>query len=204
MTVNRSGRSVAAPLTGIDVLKPDPHHQNMKRFPNTFALAATLTMLACASGQADSSQVSKTAAELSVSSKPEVVFDGRVTDAAHLLSLDTRARLSAKLERFENVTQHQMVVVTVKSLGGRDVADFTKDLANAWGIGRKGYNDGVVFLVAPNERKVRIAVGYGLEGVLTKPICQQIIDTAILPAFRGGDFSGGIEGGTDALIARLT
>ena len=70
--------------------------------------------------------------------------------------------------------------------------------------GERGYNDGVVLLVASKERKVRIAVGYGLKGVLTKSICGRIIATANLPRFRAGDFSGGIEGGSDAQIARLT
>jgi uncharacterized protein len=129
---------------------------------------------------------------------------GRVTDAAHILSSEQKAKLSAKLQQFERATRHQMVVATVPTLGGRDVADFTRDLSNSWGIGRKGYNDGVVLLVAPNELKVRIAVGYGLEKKLTHVVCQQIIDNAILPRFRRGDLAGGIEAGTDALIARLS
>ena len=96
-----------------------------------------------------------------------------------------------------------MAIATVSSLGGRDLADFTKDLANSWGVGRKGYNDGVLFLVAPNERKVRIALGYGLEKTLTHEVCQEIIDKSVLPLFRKGDLSAGIEAGTDAMIARL-
>ena len=142
--------------------------------------------------------------EQSIDSKPASALERRVTDAAHLLSSEARTKLSAKLARLEGLTHRQVVVVTVSSLGGRDIADFTKDLSKAWGIGRKGYNDGIVLLVAPHERKVRIAIGYGLEGVLTKSICGQSIETAILPKFRAGDFSGGIEGGSDALIARLT
>jgi uncharacterized protein len=96
-----------------------------------------------------------------------------------------------------------MVVVTVPTLGGRDVADYTRDLSNNWGIGRKGYNDGVVLLVAPVEHKVRIAVGYGLERKLTHDVCQGIIEQTMLPRFREGDVPGGIEAGTDALIAHL-
>lgn len=176
----------------------------MKQLQYAIALAVTLATLACSNGQAGSSQASKTVVEQSIASKPAIALEGRVTDAAHLLSPETRTRLSAKLARLESVTHRQVVVVTVASLGGQDIADFTKDLSNAWGIGRKGHNDGVVLLVAPHERKVRIAVGYGLEGMLTKSICGQIIETAILPKFRAGDFSGGIEGGSDALIARLT
>ena len=86
----------------------------------------------------------------------------------------------------------------------RDIANFTRDLANSWGIGRKGYNDGVVLLVAPNEHAVRIAVGYGLERQLTDPVCEQIIKQAMLPHFRRRDLSGGIQAGTDRLIARLS
>ena len=97
-----------------------------------------------------------------------------------------------------------MVIVTVSTLGGRDVADFTRDLANSWGIGRKGHNDGVVLLVAPNERKVRIAVGYGLEKALPNALCQKIIDEQMLPRFREGDLPAGIEAGSRALIARLS
>ena len=93
-----------------------------------------------------------------------------------------------------------MVVVTVTTLGGRDVADFARDLGNSWGIGRKCYNDGIILLVAPNERKVRIAVGYGLEKTLTHDLSKRIIDQQILPAFRRGDIPGGIEAGTQALI----
>jgi len=134
---------------------------------------------------------------------PALRLAGRVTDAAHILSPAQVADLDTKLEQLEHATKHQMVVVTVPTLGGRDVADFTRDLSNSWGIGRKGYNDGVVFLVAPHERRVRIAVGYGLEKTLTHDVCQEIIDNAILPRFRRGDFVGGIEAGTDSLIARL-
>lgn len=97
-----------------------------------------------------------------------------------------------------------MVVVTVPTLGGADIATFTRDLANSWGIGRKGHDDGVVILVAPNERKVRIAVGYGLENVLTHDLCKQIIDEQMLPRFRQGDLPGGIESGANAVIARLS
>lgn len=96
-----------------------------------------------------------------------------------------------------------MVVVTAPTTGGRDIADFARDLGNSWGIGRKGYNDGVMILVAPNERKVRIAVGYGLEKRLTDRLCKQIIEQEMLPHLREGDFAGGIGAGTDALIAQL-
>jgi uncharacterized protein len=94
------------------------------------------------------------------------------------------------LEQFEHRTKHQLVVVTVTSLRGRDVADFTRELANSWGIGRKCYDDGIVLLVAPHERKVRIAVGYGLEKALPNEVAQRIIDQRILPQFRRGEYRG--------------
>ena len=190
-------------IDDIDAPEPDRHYLVMKMLPNVIALTLTLTMLACSDGRADSSRTSNSMAAQSAAPKPSVRLDGRVTDAAHILSTDFRAKLSAKLERFENKTHHQLVVVTVSSLGGRDVANYTRDLSNAWGVGRKGYNDGIVLLVAPNERKARIAVGYGLETVLTEPVCRQIIDATMLPRFRHGDFTAGIEGGSDALMARL-
>jgi uncharacterized protein len=94
-----------------------------------------------------------------------------------------------------------MAVVTVRSLGGRDIADFTRDLANDWGVGRRCFNDGIMLLVAPKERRVRIAVGYGLQKTLTHALSKRIIDEQILPRFRRGDIPGGIEAGTHALIA---
>jgi uncharacterized protein len=128
---------------------------------------------------------------------------GRITDAAQILTPAQEERLSAKLDRLEQSTHHQMIVVTVLTLGGLDEATFTRTLANKWGIGRKSYDDGVVVLIAPNERKVRISVGYGLEKRLTDALCKQIIDEQMLPLFRTGDLSAGIEGGVDALIAQL-
>jgi len=130
-----------------------------------------------------------------------VALAGRVTDVANVLSAEQRLTLSRELEQFERTTKHQMVVVTVTSLGGRDVADFARDLANSWGIGRKCYDDGIVLLVAPHEHRVRIAVGSGLEKTLTNEVSQRIIDQRILPEFRRGDLPSGIEAGAEALIA---
>ena len=110
--------------------------------------------------------------------------------------------MTLKLEELERATQHEMVVVTVTTLGGRDVASFTRDLGSRWGVGRKS-NDGVVLLVAPKEQMVWIAVGKGLEGKLTKEACQQILDDTMMPRFRAGDLADGIDAGTDALIALL-
>jgi uncharacterized protein len=132
---------------------------------------------------------------------PDVQLTGRVTDAAEVLNSAQESTLTAKLEELERKTKHQMVIVTVPSLGGQDIAIYTRDLANRWRIGRKDQNDGVVLLVAPNERKVRIAVGYGLEPTLTQAVCAQIIRNEMIPRFIKGDLQGGIDAGTDALTS---
>ena len=162
-------------------------------------VAVLLSQSACASAQQTCSGPADAARSLT--SVAAVRLAGRVTDQANVLSAEQRLRLSRELEQFERATKHQMVVVTVRSLRGRNVSDFARDLSNSWGIGRKCYNDGITLLVAPNERKVRIAVGYGLEKTLTHDLSQRIINQEIVPAFRRGDLPGGIEAGTHALIA---
>ncbi|WP_109808914.1 TPM domain-containing protein [Sphingosinithalassobacter portus] len=128
---------------------------------------------------------------------------GRVVDQADLLDPDQEAALSARSEMLERTTGHQLVIVTLASLGDHSINDYGLALGNHWGIGRKESNDGVLLIVAPNERKVRIEVGYGLEAQLTDAEAADIIDTAILPAFRDGDFPRGIAAGTDGIIAEI-
>ncbi|WP_198507643.1 TPM domain-containing protein [Qipengyuania seohaensis] len=158
---------------------------------------------ACSDGQAASQPNSSDTHRVSAPVDSAVPLAGRVTDAANILDEEFELALSERLDRFEEVTKHQMVVVTVSSLEGRDVTDFTRDLANGWGIGRKDHNDGVVVLVAPNERKTRIAVGSGLEAAIPDSACQAIIENRMLPRFRKGEFAEGIEAGVDALIDEL-
>ena len=112
--------------------------------------------------------------------------------------------MTEQLEAFEARTKHQMVVATVDSLNGEEIADFTRDLANAWGVGRADHDDGVVILVAPNERKVRIAVGHGLEEKLPDTFSQSVLDSIMLPRFRENDFASGIAGGVKAITERLS
>lgn len=128
---------------------------------------------------------------------------GRVVDNAELLSPEAEARLTAKLEALESQSQRQLVVATIPDLQGYDIADYGYQLGRFWGLGDEARNDGALLLVAPNDRKVRIEVGYGLEGYLTDALSSLIIQNQILPAFRNGDFPGGIEAGTDAIIAQL-
>jgi uncharacterized protein len=129
---------------------------------------------------------------------------GRVVDDAHIIPPDEAARLTQKLEALEKQSGRQLVVVTVPDLQGNEISDYGYQLGRAWGIGSKESNNGALLIVAPNERKVRIEVGYGLESVLTDGISFLVINQQILPRFKAGDLPGGIEAGTDALIQQLT
>jgi len=128
-----------------------------------------------------------------------IALAGRVTDAAHILTAEQIESLTHYLANFEARSRHQMVVVTVPTLNDRDVAYYTRDLANRWGIGRKGANDGIVVLVAPNERRIRIAVGYGLEKIVTNDYCQRIITQVVTPEFRKGQYYDGLILGVTGL-----
>ena len=129
---------------------------------------------------------------------------GRVVDDAGIIPAQTRAEIDEKLAALEAKTTDQLVVVTLKSLGGYDISDYGFQLGRAWGIGQKGKNNGVILIVAPNERDVRIEVGYGLEGDLTDAVTRLIIENAILPKFRAGDMPAGIAAGVDDIIKVLS
>ena len=135
---------------------------------------------------------------------PSVELLGPVSDHADILAPAAKQAIAQKLVDLEKATGHQMVVVTVGSLDGREIEGYTTDLGNAWGIGRAGIDDGVILLVAPNERMVRIAVGDGLEEVLSDEFCSAVIQDSILPSFGQGDYYLGIAAGTDALVERLS
>jgi uncharacterized protein len=128
---------------------------------------------------------------------------GRVVDGADLLPAPEEARLAAQLAALEKSTGDQLVVVTVPSLEGEPIEKFGLRLGRGWKIGQKGLNNGVLLIVAPNDRQVRIEVGYGLEGLLTDGRAKAIIDTRLLPRFRHGDFSEAIAAGTRSISALL-
>jgi uncharacterized protein len=130
-------------------------------------------------------------------------LSGRVVDAANLLSPAQEAELTGKLEALERASSRQLVVATIPDLEGLDDADYGYRLGRHWGIGQSQANNGTILLVAPNERKVRVEVGYGLEPILTDALSHQIIQTEILPRFRQNDMAGGIMAGADAVIAQL-
>jgi uncharacterized protein len=131
-------------------------------------------------------------------------LSGRVVDAASILDAAQRAALEQKLKAHEDKTTDQVVVASVPSLGGGDIEDYANRLYRHWQLGQKDKNNGVLLLVAPNERKVRIEVGYGLEGALTDALSKLIITTAIAPRFKTGDFAGGLNAGVDAIVSILT
>jgi uncharacterized protein len=129
---------------------------------------------------------------------------GRVVDEAGILDPATRSALEQKLAEFEAKTTGQIVVVVPKSLEGTSIEDYGYQLGRHWGIGQKEKNSGALLIVAPNERKVRIEVGYGLEGTLTDAVSRLIIENSILPRFRANDFAGGVLRGVDDMIQAVS
>jgi uncharacterized protein len=125
---------------------------------------------------------------------------GRVVDDAGILSQDTQQKLTDLLAQQEKQTGDQVVVATLKSLQGYPIEDYGYQLGRAWGIGQKGKNNGALIIVAPNEHKVRIEVGYGLEGVLTDAQSKVIIDEVMTPAFKQGNYDAGVFNGTLAVL----
>ena len=129
---------------------------------------------------------------------------GRIVDAANLLDPADEQALTSDLKTLEERSSDQVVVVTLPSLQGYAIEDYGYRLGRHWGIGTKQLSNGVLLIVAPNERKVRIEVGRGLEPILTDALSKIIIENAILPRFRTGDFVGGIKDGVRDIILTLT
>lgn len=128
---------------------------------------------------------------------------GRVVDNADLLSANAERTLTERLAGHERAGGNQVVVVTLPDLGGYTIEEYGYQLGRHWGIGQKGEDNGVLLIVAQEERRVRIEVGYGLEGVLTDALSSNIIHAVILPEFRKGQFEDGIVQGASAVIAAL-
>jgi len=128
---------------------------------------------------------------------------GRVVDDAGILTRSTRAALTDMLAQHERATGNQVVIVTLKDLQGYTIEDFGYQVGRKWGIGQKEKSNGVLLIVAPKEHKVRIEVGYGLEGTLTDAISRTIIDNYILPSFKRGDYNAGVLAGTTSMLRVL-
>lgn len=137
--------------------------------------------------------------------KPPVfpALSGRIVDQAGLLRTDTVHMLDQKLAAHEKATGEQIVVVTLKDLGGQAIEEYGYRLGRHWGIGQKGKNNGALLIVVPDEKLVRIEVGYGLEGRMTDALSSLIIQRAILPEFRTGDFDKGVTQGVTVMLSVL-
>jgi uncharacterized protein len=129
---------------------------------------------------------------------------GRIVDQANVISPAAREQLTARLADLEEKSGIQLVVATVSSLQDQDIEPYANELFRTWKLGEKTKNNGVLLLVAPKEHRVRIEVGYGLEGTLTDALSRVIIANAMAPRFKVGDFDGGIRHGVDDIITVLT
>jgi len=131
---------------------------------------------------------------------PVPELHARVTDLTDTLSADDRAALEEKLTSFETEKGSQIVVLIVPTTGDETIEQFSIRTAEEWKIGRKGIDDGIILLAAKEDRKLRIEVGYGLEGVMTDVLSKRIIDDIIVPHFKSGEFYEGIDAGTTAIL----
>jgi uncharacterized protein len=128
---------------------------------------------------------------------------GRVVDQAGIIPAADRSALEMKLKGLEDQSGIQLVVATVPSLQGADIETFANELFRHWRLGEATKNNGVLLLIAPNEHRVRIEVGYGLEGTLTDALSNVIITSAVVPRFKANDYAGGIQRGVDGIISVL-
>jgi len=167
--------------------------RGLNRLRNLFAFVALLFAVFAAVG-----------ANAQDTAKPAQVLTGRVVDAAGIIDPTARQQLTQKLADFEAKSSDQVVVVTVPSLNGEDIETYSNRLFRAWALGQRQENNGILLVVAPNDRKVRIEVGYGLEGTMTDALSSVIINGTIIPAFRTGDYSGGVVQGVDGILSVLS
>src|SRR5262249_49854667 len=128
---------------------------------------------------------------------------GRIVDTAQILSPDARTRLTATLKAHEQATSNQIVVLTVPTIQPEGIEEYAIDVFNGWKLGQQGRNNGILVIVVPQDRRMRIEVGYGLEPILTDAMAGAIIRDVMAPAFRRADYDAGVENGVAAIIARL-
>ena len=134
----------------------------------------------------------------------EVPFlSGRITDNAEILSQTMRRSLTDLLKAHEDSTGNQIAVLTVSTLGGESIEEYATAVFDAWKLGQKGKDNGVLIIVAPSERRMRIEVGYGLEAKLTDLLAGRIIRNIMTPRFKAGDYDGGVKEGVKAVITAL-
>jgi uncharacterized protein len=131
------------------------------------------------------------------------MLTGRIVDGADLLGTSVEGELDTRSAALERKTSDQLVVVTTPDLEGRRIEAFGLALGRGWGVGQKSLNNGVLLIIAPKERQVRIEVGYGLEGLLTDARAKQIIDQAMLPQLRKGDYEAAARAGVHEIVETL-
>jgi uncharacterized protein len=127
-------------------------------------------------------------------------LQAHVNDYAHVLPAQRAAALEARLADYEQRTGHQLALLSVPSLAGDSIEDYSMRVAERWKLGHKGKDDGLVLLIVPSERAMRIEVGYGLEGVIPDAVAARVVREVLTPAFRQGDFAGGIDAAFAALM----
>lgn len=151
-----------------------------------FALAAALFLFAPFSGAADGQPVPR--------------LEGRVTDVARVLSEADRERISDLLARYERETSHQIGVLLIPTVSGEKIESFSLRVANSWKLGQKGLDNGILVTMAMKERAVRIELGVGMERFISNATAQSIINNSMVPAFRKGDYAGGLQAGLEQLM----
>jgi uncharacterized protein len=124
-----------------------------------------------------------------------------VTDFSNTLSADEQRALEQKLVAFNDSTSTQVAIVIIQNIGGYDISEYAVRLFNEWKIGQQQKNNGVLILVAKENRKVFITTGYGIEGVLPDALCKRIVDRDIVPHFKQGDYYGGLEASTNSIMS---
>jgi uncharacterized protein len=144
-----------------------------------------------------------TASAADASMPPFPALSGPVVDQAGILDAGTRQQLNDKLYAYDQQSGNQLVVVTVQTLDGYPIEYWGYQLGRTWGIGQKDKNTGAILIVDVAEHKLRIEVGYGLEGTLTDALSDDIIRNTIAPKFKQGDFNGGVSAGVDAILQVL-
>lgn len=128
---------------------------------------------------------------------------GRVTDNAQILKEETRKAITEHLKAHQEKTGNQIAVLTVPTLGGIGIEEYAVEVFKEWKLGQKGKDNGVLVVVSPQDRRMRIEVGYGLEGVLPDGVAGSIIRDVMTPRFKNGDYNGGIDAGVQAIITVL-
>ncbi len=161
--------------------------------PRAFLLALAALSIAGCAAEAEAPEA-----------EPDLELTGRVVDAAEILAAPYETELTNRLAELEETTGVQLVVATTSDLGGREISAYAHELANDWKIGSAERLDGLLMLVAPNERKVRIEVGYGLEASVKDEEAAFIIHDDIVPHFEQGDFEAGIAAGVDRLTEEVS